>query len=839
MNFKVSVLVAAMFTPTLYANDLIITGVADATLTGGTPKVVEIYAVNDVDNLSVCSIGSASNGGGSGGEEFTFPATDSIKAGEYLYIATESVNFNTFFGFAPDYETNHVAINGDDAIELFCNNVVIDTFGEISVDGTGQAWEYQDGWAYRKSNTGPDGSTFTVANWTYSGVDALDGAATNTAATTPFPIASFSGTATDDSGDDSPVIDDTPVAVLEIGACAADATLISAVQGTGDASPLAGDTVVVEAIVTGSFDGLSGFFLQEEDADMDTDTTSSEGVFVSYSGTLPTAGEVVRVLGTASEFFNKTQITATEIVTGCGTETPSTTSLSLPFTDLAEVEAVEGMLVTNSQELVVTNNFVLGRFGEASLSSQKLFTPTNIYTPGSDEAVALEAANALDVILLDDGSSVQNPDLVPFPTGGLSAANPLRTGSSVSGLTGVVDYNFSAYRVVPTVDPTFIDDNSRTSEPEIDEGNLKVASLNVLNYFNGLDTGASTCGPEGTSGCRGAEDDIEFERQKAKTIAAIVAMDADILGLMEIENNGFDENSAIVDLVNGINAVVGDGTYAIVEAEAPIGTDAITVALIYKPAVVALDGDLAVLSSSNSISDDDGVLFDDGRNRPSLIQAFTLLENDERIAISVNHLKSKGSSCGDGDDDVTTGQGNCNLTRTRAAQALTSFIATEFPETPTIIIGDLNAYAKEAPISAIEDAGYTNLATSFDGEFAYSYSFDGRLGSLDHALANTAAFEKVIDVTEWHINADEPISLDYNTNFKSDDQIINYYAADAYRMSDHDPVLISLQLGEDEVVVEEPIVEEPETDNSSSGGSLGFLWLGLIASIAMRLRKRS
>ena len=837
MKFKCSILMAAMFAPALYANDLIITGVADATLTGGTPKVVEIYAVNDVADLSVCGIGSAQNGGGTDGQEFTFPAGDSIKAGEYLQIATESDNFEAFFGVKPNYETGVVGINGDDAIELFCNNVVIDTFGVIDVDGTGQAWEYLDGWAYRKANTGPEGALFTVDNWTYSGVDALEGAATNATAATPFPIASFSGTS--DGSTPTPA-DPTPVITLEIGACLDDTTLISAVQGTGDVSPLVGDIVVVEAIVTGSFGDISGFFVQEEDTDMDTDSTTSEGVFVEYSGTLPAAGEVVRVLGSVSEAFGKTKITATEVITGCAAATPSVASFSLPFTDLAEIEALEGMLVTNSQELVVTNNFTLGRFGEASLSSQQLFTPTNIHTPGSDEAIALEAANALDVILLDDGSSTPNPDVVPFPTGGLSAANPLRTGSSVSSLTGVVDFNFGSYRIVPTIDPTFVDSNPRTSEPEIDEGNLKIASLNVLNYFTGLIADGSVCGPEGTSGCRGAQDEIEFERQKAKTVAAIVAMDADILGLMEIENNGFGEDSAVVDLVNGINAIAGDGTYSVVEAAAPIGTDAITVALIYKSAVVALDGELAVLSSSNSISDDEGVLFDDGRNRPALVQAFTLLENDERIAISVNHLKSKGSSCGDGDDDVTTGQGNCNVTRTRAAQALTSFIATEFPETPTIIIGDLNSYAKEAPISAIEDAGYTNLVTSFNGEFAYSYSFDGRLGTLDHALANAAAFDKVIDVTEWHINADEPIALDYNTDFKSDDQIITFYAADAYRMSDHDPVLISLQLGEAEVVIEEPaVVEEPEAENSSSGGSLGFLWLGLLASVAMRLRKRS
>lgn len=835
MKFKLSILVAAMFSPALYANDLIITGVADATLSGGTPKVVEIYAVNDIANLSVCGIGSASNGGGTDGEEFTFPTTDSISAGEYLYIATEADNFQAFFDFAPDYVTGVVGINGDDAVELFCNGVVADTFGEINVDGTGQPWEYLDGWAYRNSDTGPQGSVFTVSNWTYSGVDALeDTTTTNAASATPFPIASFSGAGTVSPGDsDSTEVVETPIDILEIGACASDATLISAVQGDGEASPLAGETHAIEAIVTGSFDDINGFFVQEEDADMDDDSSTSEGVFINYSGTLPAEGDVVRVLGTVNEAFNKTQMTAIEVLTGCGAATASTTTFTLPFTDFTEVEALEGMLVTSTQELVVTNNFPLGRFGEAGLSSKRLFNPTNVEIPGSDEAIALAAANQLDSILLDDANDNQNPEVVPFPTGGLSAINTLRAGDTVTTLTGVVDFDFSAYRIISTINPIFATSNARTNEPEIDEGNLKVASLNVLNYFTGLDAGPSICGPEGASGCRGAEDEFEFERQKAKTVAAIVAMDADILGFMEIENNGFGESSAILDLVESINAMTGEGTYAIVDAGSPIGTDAITVALIYKPSVVALDGDPLILSSANSITDEDGALFNDGLNRPSLIQTFTLLENDERIAISVNHLKSKGSGCGVGDDDITTGQGNCNLTRTRAAEALTSFISTELPDTPVLIIGDLNAYAKEDPIVTIETAGYTNLVNSFTGDEAYSFAFNGEFGYLDHALANASAFEKVIDVTEWHINADEPIILDYNTNFKSDTQVVNYYAPDQYRMSDHDPVLVSLQLG-NAPIVEDPVVD---TDDSSSGGSLGFLWLGLLATV-MRLRKR-
>ena len=844
------IIMITMCSKVTYAGDLIITGVIDATLSGGTPKAIEIYAVNDVDDLSACGIGFANNGGGTDGEEFTFTASDSINAGEFFYISNEITNFEAFFGFSPNYKTGLVAINGDDAVELFCNGIVIDTFGDIEVDGTDQPWEYLNGWAYRKPDTGPDFNTFSLDNWAFSGVDALDSVITNTSAPTPFPIAYFFVTEIDDTegddteggdteggdteGDDTEVedteMDEAPIEELTIGICAADATFISAIQGNDETSPFIGEVHVVEAVVTGSFYGLSGFFIQEENIDMDDDNTTSEGIFVSYHDTLPPVGNVIRVLGIVGEAFNKTQITATEILTNCGTETANTTAFTLPFKSLSETESIEGMLVTSNQQFVVTDNFALGHFGEVTLSSKRLFTPTNIEIPGSDEAITLEATNALDSILLDDANNEQNPDFVPFPIGGLSEDNTLRIGDSVTNVTGIIDYNFDSYRIIPTIAPTFILNNTRTSEPTIKEGNLKIASLNVLNYFNGLNTNENTCGPQGTSDCRGAEDEIELQRQKAKTIAAIVAMDADILGLMEIENNGFDENSAIVDLINEVNKILGNGMYKIVNPGSPIGTDAITVALIYKQSVVIPTNDSLILSSDNSISDDAGVLFDDSQNRPSLIQKFTLLQNNEYIAVSVNHFKSKGSLCGENDDDVTTGQGNCNLTRTRAAQALTAFISAEFPEIPVLIIGDLNSYAKEDPIVAIESAGYTNLINNFDGDEAYSYSFNGQSGYLDHALANESALEKVIDVTEWHINADEPISFDYNTNFKSESQILNYYAANPYRMSDHDPIIISLQL--DSV----PIVRETQNFRFSTS-SLELLTLILLVTI-MLFRKR-
>lgn len=588
-------------------------------------------------------------------------------------------------------------------------------------------------------------------------------------------------------------------------------TLISAIQGNSDNSNFQDQTVKVEAVVTAIKPGSSSFFIQEQDADADADPATSEGILVFNSSpeNTPMVGDLVEVCGTVSEFFGLTQITIPSAPTVIASDSvlPSPALFSLPLSSADDLEGLESMLVASSAPLVVTNTFEMGRFGEVQLSSERLFNPTNITVPGSAEYAALVIANSLDKIDIDDGSDEQNPLVVPFPTGGLSASNTLRLGDTVASLVGIMDYRFGEFKIVPTDMPTFVMSNPRTAEPELAVGNLKVASLNVLNYFNNLDAGPNVCGPNGNQDCRGAEDNgtdgnglNEFDRQKVKTIAAIAAMDADIVGLMEIENDGFGADSSIVDLVDGINALMGPNTYSIVQSDGPIGSDAIVVALIYKPTSVSLVGSPLILDSSNSIADENGPLFNDGRNRPSLIQKFALVENGEEIVISVNHLKSKGSGCGAGDDDTTTGQGNCNLTRTRAAQALVAFLAEQFGDAPTLIIGDLNAYALEDPITAITNgAGYTDLANLFGGIEAYSYSFRGELGYLDHALASPSLLSKVVDTTEWHINADEPVVLDYNLNFKKVENYDIYFAPDAYRMSDHDPVVVSLLLESDAI----------------------------------------
>jgi len=184
------VMALSLFATAASASDLIITGVVDGPLPGGLPKAVELKACADIADLSIYGLGCANNGGGTDGEEFTFPA-DSAVEGDFIYVSYEVDGFTSFFGFAPDYTDNVANHNGDDAFELFMNGSVVDVFGEIDVDGTGQPWECLDGWAYRIDGTGPDGTTFVLENWFFSGPNALDGETSNATAAVPFPIGTY------------------------------------------------------------------------------------------------------------------------------------------------------------------------------------------------------------------------------------------------------------------------------------------------------------------------------------------------------------------------------------------------------------------------------------------------------------------------------------------------------------------------------------------------------------------------------------------------------------------------------------------------------------------------
>jgi predicted extracellular nuclease len=595
--------------------------------------------------------------------------------------------------------------------------------------------------------------------------------------------------------------------------CTADTTPIPQIQGSGPSAAVTG-TVTTRGVVVGDYEGpsprLRGFYLQDPNGDGDPAT--SDGIFVfNGNATSVSVGDVVGIRGTASDFQDQTQVSSLVALERCGTGSVAPTVVSLPQPTTDFFERYEGMLVRFDQTLYVTEHFQLGRFGQVTVSSgARLRQPTNVVAPGP-EANALQAQNDLNRVIVDDTLQNQNPDPIIWGRGGqpLTAENTLRGGDTTTGATGIMTYTWAgnsasgnAWRLRPLDQTgagiTFEAANPRpTSAPDVG-GAVQVAGMNLLNYFNTLDDAPNAC-RGGVSGpptdCRGAETGLELQRQTAKTVAAITKLDADVIGVNEIENDGYGPDSAIATLVDAVNAKVGAGTYAYIDADTAtgqtdaLGDDAIKVGFLYKPSAVTPVGRTAALNTTGFVTGGDSA----PRNRPSLAQAWRSTETGGVFITDVNHLKSKGSECET--PDTGDGQGNCAIVRTNAVRELLDWLAgdpTGTGDQDVLLVGDYNSYAKETPIATLEAGGFTNLVEKYQGEDAYSYVFDGQWGYLDQALGSASMTHQVTGVADYHINADEPSVLDYNTNFKSAAQIDSLYAPDEYRVSDHDPVLIGL-----------------------------------------------
>lgn len=624
-------------------------------------------------------------------------------------------------------------------------------------------------------------------------------------------------------------------------------TLISAIQGNPDTygsntygetdvSPMIGQQVTVEAVVVGDFqngDGddarnLNGFYLQEETADEDGNPLSSEGVFVYGSEVDVALGDRVRLNATVDQYFGETQLTNVndlQILESdrLGDVTPASVSL-LASAEVSQaqngawqpdLEAYEGMLIRINDTLQITEQYQLDRFNEIRLvAGERPYQFTQQNTPSaagfSNHLQALGARS----ITYDDGLNEQNASIdlldgfAPY-----SEATAPRMGDTIAPLTGVLDYKWAGnaasgatWRVRSHIDGTnvFASAGARPTAPSL-PGNLKLASLNVLNYFTTLDNGANTAiGMEP----RGANSAAELARQQAKLVNAITAMDADLLALVEIENefdSSNDGSTAVETLVNAINAELGSEVYDYVyPGQTFVGSDAIAVAIIYKaqslslaegsvPALLDDDGaaTLDVFASRDFAADP--IFNGPSTNRVALAASFTHTATGESFTFVANHFKSKGSS-GLSDNaslnfDQGDGAGFWNQRRLDAATALVHWLETSptgLTDDDIAIAGDLNAYAAEQPVQYLLDQGYHNVEPA-DG---YSYVFDGQIGTLDYLLLSDSLTDKLSGAAVWHINADEADALDYNLDYGRDSGYFN--ASTGYRTSDHDPLLAGL-----------------------------------------------
>jgi len=584
-----------------------------------------------------------------------------------------------------------------------------------------------------------------------------------------------------------------------------------------------GQWVVVESIVSfvsqgrGNQDGYRGFWLQQPKAKI------FAGLFVYHAKTKVKRGQRIRLLAQVAEYHELTELKNVRAIKVCGSqqELPESIPLSLPVSSLAELEALEGMRVHLRQPLIVSDlygaGYGLGNYGQFAISTRLHFQPTELFTAASiRQGAAPLVIKSLDYLLVDDGQAKPYPSHIPFPNNrGFSSRNSLKIGDKIHSLTGVLHQYDEHYIIIPDAifGPININSLARTQAPTIDnQANLVIASMNLENYFNGSPT--NTEQPDvGFPTARGAKSYQGFLAQKQKLVAALATINADVIALMELENDGYGKYSAIADLMRALNKKMNaDQHYQyIIPPGSKLGKDVISVGILYRGNKVKLLGAVEVLDSSSSkhfITNTDKnntdrksankvlPVFDDSYHRPSLLQIFSV--NNKTFALAVNHFKSKGRPCYT--SEVDSLQGQCNLQRLQASLALAEFIREKVPsDRPVLIVGDLNSYSKEEPLLALYKAGYHNLNDSVllnpNKGPSFSYSYQGYLGNLDHALANSAMLAKVRSFDSWHINSIEDSLLDYQTeaNGQAYRSIDNYSAPDAYRSSDHDPLVIGIK----------------------------------------------
>lgn len=596
-------------------------------------------------------------------------------------------------------------------------------------------------------------------------------------------------------------------------------------------------------------DLLVGFFMQDQYGDDNPKT--SEGIFVNAQPGSLEVGDEVTVVGKVYEHYYWTQLNAANVeatgIKNIAIEPTTVVSIDSDLNFEQTLERYEGMLVqVNSEtDMRVTRTF---GFDYSSYRNNMVLSYQNVnFHPNQFNAPLSEGALEQDTLNKDRRLFVESPvkaadGVVPWyenfaqDNGTGTTDDYIRVGASLSsdGLTGVIGYSYNEYRLYvlePTSGEAF--DHSQTqrpTHPQLIKGDITVASFNVENYFTSPFGGRSN--PLNQN--RGAETLEEFERQKSKIVSALVALDADIVGLIEIENNGFDDSSAIYDLVEALNSELPKKKqYRIakqkkLDGEGYVGTDAITNKIIYRKKAAKVKSIDVIKMPQQHVQLEDGS-FKRAYQRDAFTATFKVKGAKKPVIVSTNHFKSKGSTCwedeqGDQPNDPDL-QGSCERFRVSAAYHLAETLGSM--KGYKIIMGDLNSYGLEDPMLVLTNRkeapkgyethaardtyiggdetdgkplhgengalikksyGYIDIVESVKPH-SYSYSFNDTVGTLDYVLVDKQLGKFVIDAQVWPINAVESTLFEYSDKYSG--ELPKY--SDAYRSSDHDPAIVTFK----------------------------------------------
>ena len=774
------------------------------------------------------------------------PLSGSIAAGGSLLVGQAFGTNTSLPGYTADIDGSIAMSGSNGTVALVDSATLLPTADVASQDSVVDLVGYGSASIFAGAGAAPGTTNATSVSRDADHTHTADNAADFTAGA-PTPV----GSTSDEPGDPSP----TPTPTLP-----ADPVAISEIQGTADASPLVGQTVTTTGIVTAHYPsgGLNGYVLQAPGTGGDIDLAihdASDAIFVYSSATVGDValGETVEVTGQVSEYYGLTQLSvpAGGATIVADAEPVAPVELQWPAGD-AERESLESMLLAPQGTYTVSNTYGTNQYGEVGLAfgDEPLRQPTDVAAPGSTEAAAVVADNAARGVVLDDGASTNftssaNSSLTP-PY--VSLTEPVVVGGTATFDEPVVlSFGFDLWRFVPTApvvgDGTGEDgvtfSNPRTSAPEAVGGDVSVASFNVLNYFTTLGEDIAGCeayedrdgdGNNVRTGCdvRGAWDAADLERQQDKIVAAINALDASVVGLMEIENSarlGETADEATATLVDALNDAAGSDIWAYVPSSDDLPEaseqDVITNAIIYRPAEVVTEGASLALGDQ-SVSDQ---AF--GNAREPIGQVFAPTDGGEEFLFVVNHFKSKGSAGPwPGDADAGDGQGSSNESRVRQATALAEWVEEARGDTESVILaGDFNSYGQEDPMQVLYGAGYVDAETALDIDTS-SYSFSGLSGSLDHILMNEHALARATGGDIWNINSGESVALEYS---RYNNHGTLFYADDVYRSSDHDPVLVGLTAEAATDVTEVDVLTINDFHGRLEGDSYGVAGAAVIA----------
>ncbi|MGB1321792.1 MAG: ExeM/NucH family extracellular endonuclease [Vibrio gallaecicus] len=798
----------------------------------GNDKAVELYnnsgSTIDLSQYALVQYNNQT----SGSAPFTIALSGTLEAGGVYVIAHSQLA-----GKLPDVvdEVASLSFNGQkgDAIVLAKDGENIDIVGYLGSDATDV---FEDSSLQRINPSAPS-MTFEPSEWSDAGDGVYDGLGIVDGATPPGP-------------DPDPDPDPTPD------------TLISSLQGDSWASPhtdpkngqyISTEEFTVEGVITAiqaealDTDGPIGFFMQDEQPDSDPKT--SDGIFVVADVASLSVGDKVTVTGPVEEKYGWTQIPATAVAkTGTGTISPVELKVldSDPEFDFT-LERHEGMLVklTSTSDMKVSRSYSMDegpqRFNMVLAQGKANVHPNQAFFPGTQKADQAADCNDDARLVVESlakdtiGAPAWYPDFAKtdIDQNG-STEDYIRVGDRANNLQGVVGYSYSDYRIFVTEDAnndTFVArGNNRDAAPDLKEGDIRVATFNANQYFNSVEGGGEANEFLAYDALGGAQSSTEFDHQTEKLVSALKSLDADIVGLMEVENNGFGEGSAISYLVTQLNAgLEEDQQYNIASAEGltNVGELATSSYVIFRPSKVGLESLTVIPMPEQHLADDSVVAQHD-----AVVPVFSFKDREETLTLAVSHFAERDATCST--EAPTDRQGGCADLRVSAADYLGQKLAEM--EGEKIILGSLNAYTKEDAItvltdrtSAPEDYKINAAANTFVGdeplhgengaEITESYGFENVLaivepnsfnsvegdanGSLDYILTSSGLKSKVVDAVHWNINASESEVLSASNELGQE-------FADPYRSAQNDPVVLSIAFNGKPLDPVDPVYPDPD-----------------------------